>query len=116
MKTLQMTLIALVLILSPVYAVHAHSIKVCVFKISYADMLYMYWNDADEPKEIRLYVDAQNEGKPGDTVVLDCNGKDIYVEAGSWAKCNVAAHKKVSFTIPKKNFENGAYGESKRWY
>lgn len=111
MKRFSIALISALCISSFCYAA-----KEYVYSLSYPDMMYMYWNDADKTQEFRLFVEEKHEGKPADQVTLVCNGNDIQATTGSWTKCDVNPHKPISFLIRKENFKNGANGVSSRWY
>lgn len=116
MKKLLTAMLTAVLISSPLYAGDAVSYETHPYRISDAEMMYMYWNDADEAQHFRLYVNPLINNKTADIVTVKCNGNEIYAVPGTWTSCNVMPHKPVSFLVSTKNFINGAEGVSERFY
>lgn len=85
-----------------------------VWRISYAEQGYYYFNDADDGVDFRVFVNESMNGNHADKVTMLCNGKQQYLTPGVWTDCHADFHKVLSLVIPKKDFQNGADGVIER--
>ncbi len=113
MKKLLVAIVMAGLICAPLIA-SAATPETRVWRISYADQGYYYFNDEDDGVDFRVFVKELINGQPADQVTMLCNGKQQYVTPGVWTDCHADFHKVLSLVIPKKDFKNGADGVIER--